>query len=102
MLVEAFQHPGFAFVNDFSPCVTYNRFNTYEWFRDHVEYVPADHDVSSKDAAWALVREFASRGKVPLGVVYRKARKRRGFKRLPMWEDELANVDLEPVLATFR
>jgi 2-oxoglutarate ferredoxin oxidoreductase subunit beta len=102
MFVEAFQHPGFAFINDFSPCVTYNKFNTYEWFRDHVEHVPDDHDASSKDAAWALVREFASRGKVPLGVVYRNPRKRKAFKRLPTWEDELAKVDLDPVLASFR
>jgi 2-oxoglutarate ferredoxin oxidoreductase subunit beta len=102
MIVEALQHPGFAFINDFSPCVTYNRFNTYDWFRERVEYVPEDHDPSDRDAAWRLVREFARRGKVPLGVVYRNPRPKRAQGRLPMWEEELSGVDLEPVLASYR
>jgi 2-oxoglutarate ferredoxin oxidoreductase subunit beta len=102
MIVEAFQHPGFAFINDFSPCVTYNKFNTYEWFREHVEFVPPDHDPSDKDAAWRLVQDFARRGKVPLGVIYRNPRPRTETRRLPIWETELADVDVEPILATFR
>ncbi len=102
MIVEAFQHPGFAFINDFSPCVTYNKFNTYEWFREHVEYVPEDHDPSDKDAAWRLVRDFARRGKVPLGVIYRNPRPHKEARRLPVWEAELGEVDVEPILATFR
>ncbi|MCS7173126.1 MAG: thiamine pyrophosphate-dependent enzyme [Armatimonadetes bacterium] len=102
MIVEAFQHPGFAFINDFSPCVTYNKFNTYEWFREHVEYVPEDHDPSDKDAAWRLVRDFARRGKLPLGVIYRNPRPRTEARRLPVWEEELRDVDVEPILATFR
>jgi len=102
MIVEAFQHPGFAFINDFSPCVTYNKFNTYEWFREHVESVPPDHDPSDKDAAWRLVQDFARRGKVPLGVIYRNPRPHTETRRLPIWEAELADVDVEPILATFR
>ncbi len=102
MIVEALQHPGFAFINDFSPCVTYNKVNTYDWFREHVAYVPPDHDPSDKDAAWRLVRTFAQQGKVPLGVIYRNARRHKEAHRLPLWEEELAEVDLEPILQTFR
>lgn len=34
-LIEAgIKHKGFAFINVFSPCVTYNKINTYDWFKE--------------------------------------------------------------------
>src|SRR5437660_2223879 len=30
------QHPGFALIDVFSPCVTFNKQNTYDWFRARV------------------------------------------------------------------
>ncbi len=32
-------HDGFSFVNVFSPCVTYNKINTYDWFKEHLTSV---------------------------------------------------------------
>ena len=102
MYVEAVRHKGFAMVNDFSPCVTYNKFNTYDWFREHCEMVPEGHDPASEDGAWDLVRDFERRGKLPLGVIYRHPRERVPHKRLPMWQTELEQVDLEPMLQGLR
>ena len=102
MYVEAVRHPGFAMVNDFSPCVTYNRFNTYDWFRTHVEHIAPDHDATSQDAAWELIRDFERRDKLPLGVIYRHPRAKPEARRLPMWPDELEQIDLEPMLVGFR
>jgi len=100
--VEAMEHPGFAFVNDFSPCVTYNKFNTYDWFKERVEPVPSSHDPGDLEAAWDLLADFRRRGHSPLGVVYRNPRARRAHARVPMWPQELSNVDLEPMLRAFR
>ncbi|HLW58434.1 MAG TPA: thiamine pyrophosphate-dependent enzyme [bacterium] len=102
MFVEAVRHKGFAVVNDFSPCVTYNKFNTYDWFRAHCESVPASHDASREDAAWDLLRDFERRGKLPLGVIYRHPRQRVPAKRLPMWAKELEGIDLTPMLEGLR
>ncbi|SRR5579883_2283259 len=103
LIVEGVRHRGFAVINDFSPCVTYNKVNTYDWFRAHVETVPASHDPSSKAAAWDLVRDFQRRGKLPTGIVYRAARaKGDGAKRLPTWPDELARADVEPLVKRLR
>ena len=33
---KAIQHKGFSFVDVFSPCVTYNKDNTYDFFRKRV------------------------------------------------------------------
>ncbi len=102
MYVEAVRHRGFAMVNDFSPCVTYNRINTYEWFRAHVEAVPQDHDPASEDAAWQLIRDFDKRDKLPLGIIFRRPRDKVQAKRLPMWPAEFQGIDIEPMLQGVR
>ncbi len=102
MYVEAVRHRGFAMVNDFSPCVTYNKYNTYDWFRAHVEPVPAGHDPTNEEAAWDLIREFDRREKLPLGIIYRRPREKGEVKRLPMWPTELEHIDIEPMLQAFR
>lgn len=34
---QAIRHKGFSFVNVFSPCVTFNKINTYDWFKENVK-----------------------------------------------------------------
>lgn len=99
--VEAITHKGFALVNDFSPCVTYNKFNTYDWYKEHVEEVPKDHDPSDRRAAWQLLDDFDQRGKLPLGVIYRAPRPRQEFGRLPIWDEEFTGVDPSPMFKPF-
>ena len=36
-IIEAgINHKGFSFINVFSPCVTYNKVNTYDWFKENL------------------------------------------------------------------
>jgi len=100
--VEAMQHKGFAMVNDFSPCVTYNKFNTYDWYKEHVEEVPAGHNPSDQNAAWELLNDFDRRERLPLGIVYRNPRSKKAAKRLPMWTEELQQADIKPLFQMFR
>ena len=36
---RAIAHKGFSLVDVLSPCVTYNRVNTYDWYREHSYYL---------------------------------------------------------------
>lgn len=36
IIEQAITHKGFSFVNVFSPCVTFNKINTYDWFKEHL------------------------------------------------------------------
>jgi len=36
LVKAAIQHKGFALVNVFSPCVTFNKVNTYDYYKDHL------------------------------------------------------------------
>ena len=57
MLKGAIQHTGFALVDVFSPCVTYNKDNTYQWFNPRVKILEEQgHDPT--DLHQAIERGF--------------------------------------------
>lgn len=68
LIKAGFRHKGFALINVQSPCVTYNTWNTYGWYKEHLRDLT--HDVS--DRAAALV---AARGEgVAHGLLYQTER----------------------------
>ena len=73
LLKSAVQHDGFSVVEVMSPCVTYNKLNTYAWFKEHTYYVgeQAPYDASDRTRAFETLTD---EGKIPLGVIYRDAR----------------------------
>jgi 2-oxoglutarate ferredoxin oxidoreductase subunit beta len=99
---DGIKHNGFAIINDFSPCVTYNKFNTSNWFKEHIEDIPESHDASDKAAAWALLDDFDSRGRLPQGIVYRAPRHKAAHTRPAIWDEEFAGVDPTPMFKPFR
>jgi 2-oxoglutarate ferredoxin oxidoreductase subunit beta len=47
LMIEGIEHRGFALLDVFSPCVTFNKVNTYEFFRPRVSPLEdTDHDPS--------------------------------------------------------
>ncbi len=84
LVAGGLQHHGFSFVDVFSPCVTYNKLNTFDFFRQRVyKLESAGHDPSDPVAAWQRSLEWGD--KIPIGLFYRTER--------PTYED------LEEVLA---
>ncbi|OGR82769.1 MAG: 2-oxoacid ferredoxin oxidoreductase [Elusimicrobia bacterium RIFCSPLOWO2_01_FULL_64_13] len=70
VMAEAIQHKGFSLVDVFSPCVTYNKVNTYPWFRERVYDLQAEnHKTSDWEGALKAVRQPDNR--VPIGVFYK-------------------------------
>ena len=68
-IAKAIKHKGFSLVDIFSPCVTYNKKNTYPWFRERVYSLQQEnHDTSSMDAAMKRAGEWDAR--IPIGVFY--------------------------------
>jgi len=73
MIVEAVRHPGFAIVEVMSPCVTFNKVNTYKWFKENVYHLSdiEGYDPSNRAKAFDVLTQH---GKIPLGVFYREIR----------------------------
>lgn len=44
LIVEGINHKGFAFIDVYSPCPTFNKVNTFKTYKELVTPLPADHD----------------------------------------------------------
>ncbi len=65
---QAIEHDGFGFVNVYSPCVTFNDVDTYDYFRDAiVDVEDTDHDPSDKDEALDRITDGSTEY---TGVIY--------------------------------
>ncbi|ABK44258.1 pyruvate ferredoxin/flavodoxin oxidoreductase, beta subunit [Magnetococcus marinus MC-1] len=69
LIKGAMEHEGFAYVNIFSQCPTFNKIDTVDFYRDLVEPIPEDHDTSDLGAAMELARRPG--GKAPTGLLYK-------------------------------
>ncbi len=68
--MDGIHFPGFALIDVFSPCVTFNKQNTYPWFRERVYRLEeAGHDPTDLHAALDRACEWGPR--IPIGLFYR-------------------------------
>lgn len=67
ILKKAITHKGYALVDIFQPCVTFNKINTWQWFKEHTYYLEDSHDPHDRVAAFKRALETE---KLPLGVFY--------------------------------
>lgn len=89
MIEDAIQHDGFSFVNVFSPCVTYNKINTYDWFKEHLTSLDdiEGYETSNKQQAIQTVLEYDSLIK---GIVYQDI-------ETPSYESQIEDLESTPL-----
>ena len=66
------QHPGFSFLDVFSPCVTYNHDNTYQWFRPRVKKLEDDTSYDSSDWTMAMEKSVLWGDEIPIGKFFER------------------------------
>ena len=57
LIKQGMQHEGFSFINVFSPCVTYNKQNGYDYFKDNLVELPEGYDPTNRAQAFATLGE---------------------------------------------
>jgi 2-oxoglutarate ferredoxin oxidoreductase subunit beta len=67
VIAAAIAYKGYALVDIFDPCVSFNKLNTYAWYRENSYLIDASHDRADRAAAWKLAME---EGPFPLGILY--------------------------------
>jgi 2-oxoglutarate ferredoxin oxidoreductase subunit beta len=78
------QHKGFALIDTFSPCVTFNRDNTHEFFRQRTKKLE-DQAHDPTDFVRAMEKGYEWGEEIPIGLFWKR--------------DDLRSLDqLEPVL----
>lgn len=64
---KAINYKGYALVDVLQPCVTFNKLNTYQWFRDNTYYLEDSYDCHDRNASFKRATES---DKLPLGIFY--------------------------------
>ena len=72
LMKEAINHRGVALVDILQPCVTFNKVNTYEWYRQRVYPVEPEYNPEDKMEAFKKALEWGER--IPIGILYRNQR----------------------------
>lgn len=69
-VIEAgIQHKGFSLINVYSPCVTYNKINTYDWFKENLINLDNDESYDPSDRSAAMQKLMEHNGLVT-GIIY--------------------------------
>jgi 2-oxoglutarate ferredoxin oxidoreductase subunit beta len=106
ILKKAIEHKGYALVDIFQPCVSFNKLNTIQWYKEHTYYLE-DHDPSDRQKAFERATETE---KLSLGIFYISPQKppfeeNVGIyreNRIPMYERDPDTNKLKNLIETFK
>jgi 2-oxoglutarate ferredoxin oxidoreductase subunit beta len=94
-LIEAgINHKGFSLINVFSPCVTYNKVNTYDWFKENLTKLAnvEGYDPNNKEIAMQTLMQHKG---LVTGLIYQNTEQKsyqeqlNGYSEQPLSEAEL-------------
>jgi 2-oxoglutarate ferredoxin oxidoreductase subunit beta len=85
LIKEAIGHDGFSLVDILQPCVTFNKINTFEWYRQRVYHLEAEYNPADRVEAFKRSLEWGDR--IPLGILFKNNRPAYE-KRMPIIEDK--------------
>lgn len=109
LIEEAINHEGFAFINVFSPCVTFNKINTYDWFKENIVDLADFEDYDPNNRVMAMSKIMETNGLLT-GLIYQdKSRKAYedlvpGFSQEPLVHQDLnlSQEDFDKLVAEFK
>ncbi|MHA1240167.1 MAG: thiamine pyrophosphate-dependent enzyme [Promethearchaeota archaeon] len=73
LLKKAINHKGYALIDLLCPCVTFNRVNTYQWYKEHSYYIDDAHDPFDQMKAMKLALDTS---RLALGILYKNPNRR--------------------------
>lgn len=93
------KHKGFSIINVYSPCVTYNKMNTYDWFRENLTKLSYIDGYDPTDRAMAM-NTLMENNSLVTGIIYQEERPSyqemvKGYAQTPL---SSTNLRLKPEL----
>ena len=88
LIKQAIAHRGFSLIDILQPCVSFNKVNTFSWYKKRCRELPADYDPQNKEAALKVAEEWGEI--IPIGIIYRNNR--------PPFEDNLPVLQEGPLV----
>ncbi|MFA8438711.1 2-oxoacid:ferredoxin oxidoreductase subunit beta [Pueribacillus sp. YX66] len=94
LIEQGIQHKGFSFINVFSPCVTYNKMNTYDWFKENLIRLDDFENYDSSNRIMAMKMLMENKGLVT-GLIYEDKEKKSyqdlvsGYSKTPLAHENI-------------
>jgi 2-oxoglutarate ferredoxin oxidoreductase subunit beta len=89
IMKRGIKHKGFSFIEVLQPCVTFNKINTYDYYRDRTYKLEElkDYNRSRLDEA---IEQSMEEERIPIGIFYETDR--------PTYEDGLKQIERKPLV----
>ncbi|MBE3553946.1 MAG: 2-oxoacid:ferredoxin oxidoreductase subunit beta [Thermicanus sp.] len=108
MIEEGIKHKGFSLINVFSPCVTFNKVNTYDWFKESIVSLENVENYDPSDRKMAMQKLMETHGMLT-GIIYQDKESKSyqdqviGFREEPLAEQDLrlSKEEFEELLKEF-
>ncbi len=70
LIERGLEHKGFSLIEILSPCVTHNKINTYQWYKQHIVRPDQDVGYNARDKKMAWKWLIDNKSKFPVGLIY--------------------------------
>jgi len=88
LISQGVQHKGFAIIDILQPCVTFNKINTFAWYKERVYKLEDEgYQPDSREKAFSKALEWGE--KIPIGLFYKEDR--------PTYHDQVRALAGEPL-----
>jgi 2-oxoglutarate/2-oxoacid ferredoxin oxidoreductase subunit beta len=84
----AILHKGFSLVDILQPCVTFNKINTYEWYKQRVYKLGPEHNPEDRSQAFNKALEWETG--IPIGIIHKNSR--------PLFEEKIPFIKSNPLV----
>ena len=105
IMKRGIKHRGFSFIEVLQPCVTFNKINTYDYYRDRTYKLEElkDYDRNRLDEAMSQSMEEE---RIPIGIFYEVDRQTyedglKQIERKPLVDHMIADIDINRLLNKF-
>lgn len=107
LITEGVRHRGFAFIDILQPCVSFNRVNTYQWYKDRVYDIKDDPSYDPRDRIQAFQRAREWGERIPIGVIYQGERPvpeemQQAIKDMALVKQDIKQASFESILDSFK
>ena len=109
LIEQGIRHEGFSLINVFSPCVTFNKINTYDWFKEHIVSLDQFPDYDPSDRVMAMNKIMETEGMLT-GLIYQNKTRKAYEDLVPGFRPEalskqdltLSQDEFEKLVAEFK
>jgi 2-oxoglutarate ferredoxin oxidoreductase subunit beta len=72
LIQQGIAHRGFALIDILQPCVSFNKINTFAWYKKRCYTLSGEYDPTDWQSAASMACEWGD--KIPIGIIYRNSR----------------------------